>query len=59
MWFVEITTDVGKLVFPFMSETGYRSKQEAEFVASESMRKVPGIMSAKVFEKGDGQSVHQ
>ena len=59
MWFVEITTDVGKLIFPFMSKTGYRSKQEAEFAASESMRNVPGIISARVYEKGDGQSVHQ
>ena len=47
-WFVEITTDLGTLVFPFGSQAGYATQHEAEFVASESMGCVPGIVSAEV-----------
>lgn len=49
-WFVKITTDVGTIVFPFDSQVGYYTKNEAEFVAAEAMRNTPGIISAEVFE---------
>lgn len=50
-WFVKITTDVGKLEFPFGSTKGYDTKKQAEFVAEECMKHVPGIISAEVYEK--------
>ena len=47
-WFVKITTDVGSLQLPFGSPKGYRTKNEAEFVASEALKCVPGIVNAEV-----------
>lgn len=47
-WFVKITTDVGSLQLPFGSPKGYRTKAEAEFVASEALKCVPGIVNAEV-----------
>ena len=47
-WFVKITTDVGSIELPFGSPNGYRTKKEAEFVASESARCVPGFVSAEI-----------
>ena len=52
-WFVKIKTDVGMLELPFGSPKGYSTKKEAEFVASESMRVVPGIISADVVQYKD------
>lgn len=49
-YFVKITTDIGTLTFPFMSVNGYSTRKEAEFVAREAMRTVPGIESAEVQE---------
>lgn len=52
-WFVKMTTDVGSIILPFMSPRGYSTKREADFVASEMMRCVTGIVSAEVFKEGE------
>ena len=52
-WFVKIKTDVGTLELPFGSPKGYRTRKEADFVASEAMRVTPGIISAEVKQYKD------
>lgn len=46
-WFVEIRTEIGSMVLPF-GHKGYRTKKEAEYVASEFTRVSPETISAEV-----------